>query len=62
MNMARMIKSLLGYNRDEATPEEIEAYRVANEALQYRVNSIVRQGASARMAYRPTTDAFGHAV
>ena len=60
--MARMIKSLLGYNRDEATPEEIEAYRVANEALQYRVSSIVRQSASARMAYRPTTDAFGHAV
>ena len=58
--MARIIKSLLGYNRDEATPEEIEAYRVANEALQFRVNIIVRQGA--RASGRPTTDAFGHAL
>ena len=60
--MARIIKSLLGYNRDEATPEEIEAYRVANEALQYRVNMMLHHGASARAAMRPSTDAFGHAL
>lgn len=32
--MARFIKSLLGYDRNVASPEETEAYRVANEAFQ----------------------------
>jgi hypothetical protein len=58
--MAHIIKSLFGYNRDLATPEESEAYRVANEALQYRVNMIARQGLRGRSPMRPTTDAFGH--
>jgi hypothetical protein len=60
--MARIIKSLFGYNRDMATPEETEAYRVANEALQYRVNMIARQGLRGRASSGPTTDAFGHPI
>ena len=60
--MSRIIQSLLGYNRDSATPEEREAYRVANEALHYRVNMIERQAARARMSNMVTTDAFGHAI
>jgi hypothetical protein len=60
--MARMIKSLFGYNREVATPEEIEAYRVANEALHYRVNVMMHQNEIARNITRPTTDAFGRAI
>ena len=60
--MARLIQSLFGYNRNTATPEEIEAYRVANEALQYRVNTMLRQNSRNRMAPRATTDAFGRAI
>lgn len=60
--MSRIIKSLLGYSREFATPEETEAYRVANEALQYRVNMISRQGNRSRLADMVTTDAFGHAI
>ena len=60
--MARMIKSLFGYNREEATPEEIEAYRVANEALHYRVNALMHQTEISRNIRRPSTDAFGHAI
>jgi hypothetical protein len=60
--MSRIIQSLLGYSRDSATPEEREAYRVANEALQYRVNLIERQTARTRLANMVTTDAFGHAI
>lgn len=60
--MARIIQSLFGYNRNTATPEEMEAYRVANEALQYRVNTMLRHNTQSRMAPRPTTDAFGRAI
>lgn len=60
--MPRLIKSLFGFNRDDATPEEKEAYRVANEALQYRVNLIARQSLRGRSSSLPTTDAFGHPI
>jgi hypothetical protein len=60
--MARIIQSLFGYNRNTATPEEIEAYRVANEALQYRVNTMLRQNTQSRMSPKPTTDMFGRAI
>lgn len=60
--MAHLIKSLLGYNRNDATPEETEAYRVANEALQYRVNMIARQGGRSHFSDRPTTDIYGRAI
>lgn len=60
--MARLIKSLFGFNREAATPEELEAYRVANEALQYRVNMIARQGHRGRGSGTPTTDSFGHPI
>ena len=55
--MARLIKSLLGYDRNKATPEEAEAYRVANEALQFRVSAMMSHGT--RPAPLPTTDRFG---
>lgn len=58
--MARLIKSLLGYDRNKATPEEAEAYRVANEALQFRVNVMLSH--STRPASLPTTDRFGRAL
>lgn len=60
--MARLIQSLFGYNRATATPEEMEAYRVANEALQYRVHAMMHSNARARMAPKPTTDVFGRAI
>ncbi|WP_373503383.1 hypothetical protein [Aestuariivirga sp.] len=56
--MARLIKSLLGYNKATASPEEAEAYRVANEALQWRVNVMIQQS-STRLPPPPTTDMFG---
>jgi hypothetical protein len=60
--MSRIIKSLFGFNRNTATPEEMEAYRVANEALQYRVHTMIHRGAHTRMPSRPTTDAYGRAI
>ena len=60
--MARLIKSLFGYNRNAATPEEMEAYRVANEALQYRVHTMMHGSAHTRMAPKPTTDVFGRSI
>jgi hypothetical protein len=60
--MARFIKSLLGYDRNVASPEETEAYRVANEALQYRVNMIARQSNRASSSDRPTTDIYGRSI
>lgn len=44
--MTRIIKTLFDRKRPEPTPEEIEAFRMANEALQFRVNLIARQGLS----------------
>jgi hypothetical protein len=60
--MTRLIQSLLGYNREDASPEEIEAYRVANEALHYRVNAVARQADRNHFANRVTTDAFGRST
>ena len=60
--MSRLITTLFGFNRDIATPEEAEAYRVANEAHQYRTNMIARQGNRAKFFNYPTTDAFGRAL
>ena len=60
--MTRTIQSLFGYDRAHATPEEIEAYKVANEALQYRVNMISRRGCGSRTSMRPTTDSFGRPI
>ncbi|WP_373503667.1 hypothetical protein [Aestuariivirga sp.] len=59
--MTRLIKSLLGYDRNTASPEEAEAYRVANEALQWRVHAVM-QKSSTRMAPPPTTDMFGRRI
>lgn len=57
--MSRFIKSLLGYDRNSATPEEQEAYRVANEALQIRVLNVVNRANRGRSSSEPTTDMFG---
>jgi hypothetical protein len=48
--MTRILKSFIESrrNRNQPTPEEIEAFRIANEALQFRVNTIARQSLSAR--------------
>ena len=60
--MTRIIKSLLGRTNEAPSPEEIEAQRVANEALQYRVNMIMRQGLGPRMMSKPSTDMYGRAL
>lgn len=57
--MGRFIKSLLGYDRNTASPEEMEAYRIANEALQIRVLTVVNQANRAHSVSRATTDSFG---
>ena len=60
--MTRIFKSLLGRHDHQPSPEEIEAYRVANEALQYRVNMIARQGLGSRVMSQPSTDIYGRAL
>jgi hypothetical protein len=60
--MSRFINSLLGFDSKSATPEEQEAYRVANEALQIRAITIVNRTNRAGHGMRATTDAFGRAV
>jgi len=57
--MTGIFKSLLGRHDRQPSPEEIEAHRVANEALQSRVNMIARQRRSEPFSYEPTTDMFG---
>lgn len=60
--MSRFIKSLLGYDRTTATPEEMEAYRIANEALHIRMLTVVNQSNRCHGAGRPTTDSFGRPI
>lgn len=61
-HMANFIKSLIGYEGTKATPEEIEAYRIANEALQYRVRNLVRGSYSPDHREQPVTDRFGRSL
>jgi len=60
--MTRIFKSLLGRHNEPPSPEEIEAHRVANEALQSRVNMIARQRRAEPVSYTPTTDIYGRAL
>jgi hypothetical protein len=60
--MARFITSLNHFNREEATPEEIEAYRVSHEALYNRMNSYLRKAETARRMATPVTDAYGRPI
>lgn len=60
--MASLIKSLIGFDRKTATPEEAEAYRIANEALHSRVQHIVRSSAVSYRDLRPTTDRYGRSL
>ncbi|MCB1378257.1 MAG: hypothetical protein KDK89_07825 [Alphaproteobacteria bacterium] len=60
--MPNFIKSLIGFERFTATPEESEAYRAANEALQSRVRSFARQGNTGGGNLQPTTDRFGRTI
>lgn len=57
--MSRLITSLDHFNRDSASPEEIEAYRVTHEALYQRMNSLLRKTDAARRMSTPVTDAYG---
>jgi hypothetical protein len=51
--MTRILKSLLGNKKpQQPTVEELEAMRAANEALQFRVNMIARQGLSRQLVQR----------
>lgn len=59
--MTRFIKSLIGLGGSDDSPEEAEAYRVANEALQYRVRALT-QNRGGDAALQPTTDRFGRAI
>jgi hypothetical protein len=60
--MTNYIKSLFGYEGSKATPEEAEAYRIANEALQYRVQKLSRQEPNPSASLRPITDAYGRSI
>ena len=60
--MARLITSLDHYNRDEASPEEQEAYRVTHEALHNRMNRMLQRSDSAKRMSTPVTDAYGRPI
>jgi hypothetical protein len=60
--MTRIIKSLLGRKQEEPSLEDIIAYNTARMALQVRVEQMSRQNAVRQPIYRPTTDAYGHAL
>lgn len=60
--MARHITSLDHFNRDEATPEEIEAYRVTHEALYNRMNRLLQQSDVKRRMETPVTDRYGRPI
>lgn len=56
--MARFITSLSQYDRNRATPEETEAYRVTHEALFRRMSQFLDQDRAKQML-QPVTDRFG---
>ena len=60
--MARLITSLDHYDRDHASPEEREAYRVTHEALHQRMNRLLQQADSHKRMSTPVTDAFGRPI
>ena len=57
--MARLITSLDHYDRDRATPEEQEAYRVTHEVLHQRMNRLLQQSDTQKRMATPVTDAYG---
>jgi hypothetical protein len=57
--MARPITSLDHFDRDNATPEEREAYRVTHEVLHQRLNRLLQQADCAKRMSTPVTDAYG---
>ena len=60
--MARLIMSLDHYDRDHATPEEIEAYRVTHEALHGRMNRMLQRIDCHKRMDTPVTDAYGRPI